>query len=180
MTEINDKGLITRQLMTYGAIIGIITTVYSLILFSSGINEFTPSPDAPFIAGLRPIIVGLGIYYSVRHLATKILKIRLKFGKFLLYGILIGLFFSIIDASYYVIFLKYISPSTLDKILETSSELYKSWNIPYDAEMAKNIMSKPFVLFMVQLFGSTFQATVYSLIFAVLYTFTSKLTQKKD
>lgn len=179
MTENIDKGFIVRQLMTYGAIIGVITIIYSLILFATGTNEFIGENDS-FTANLRVIIVGLGIFYSIRHYSDKILKERIKFWKFILYGTAIGFFFSIIDSAYFVVFANYIAPETIDKMMELAKPQYIQLGFSdTDLEMVTNVLKKPFTLFFTFLVQNTLLSAVYSILFAILYTFMNSILPKK-
>lgn len=180
MSENIDKGLITRQLMTYGAIIGVITIVYSLILYASGTNEFLSNENESFFATLRPIIVGLGIFYSVRHLGEKVLKQKISFGRFIFFGTAVGVFYAIINSAYMVVFLKYVSPSTLTSMLEATKEVYATWNLPIDSNLISEMIQKPIMIFMSQLFGDIMISAFYSLIFAILYTVMNNILHKKN
>ena len=132
MNDNTDKGLIIRQLMTYGSIIATITIVYSLILYSTGNNEFIPKEDSDFLTNLRILIIGLGIFYSVKHLADKILQKKLTFGQFLSYGVLTGVFFGILDSAYFLIFTQYIAPSTLNNFFALITPQYNELGIPQE------------------------------------------------
>ena len=181
MTNEIDKGTKIRQFMTYGAIIGTITIVYSLILYSTGINEFIVSEKESFISNLRVIIVGLGIFYSVRHFSEKILQSKISFFKFIFYGTTVGFFFSIIDASYFVIFTKYIAPSTIDLLYQGAETQYLAFGISNsDVDTALTLMKKPFSLFLIYLFSNTALTAVYSILFAILYSFMNLILPKKQ
>lgn len=163
-----ERSLITRQLMTYGAIIAVLVVANSYILFLNGVNEYT-NVQPTFFQNLRVFILGTGIFFSIKHLSEKILKIKVSFGKFLLYGLLIGLFFGIIDSFYFVIFAKYIDPSTLDSLIEITKEQYAKFQIPLnDLDLMAQMMNKPIVLFFTNIFSDIVLSFVYTLFFAAL------------
>jgi len=180
MQENNDKGLIIRQLMTYGAILGSIMVVYSIIIHLTGRNGLIPDENTPMWANLRVVIVGLGIYYSVRHLADKILKQRLSFLKFVFFGICVGFFYSIIESCYFVIYINYISPQTKELMIQIAQKQLIEMNISnYDEEYIRQIMNRPIAVFFGYLFSGTFGATLYSLIFGLLYTLMGNFASPK-
>ncbi len=178
MNDNIDKNLIIRQLMTYGTIVGTLLIGYALLMYVSGINIFLAKEDSTFLESLRPLIYGLGIFYSVRHLSIKVLQKDFSFKQFLGYGILVGVFSSILTATYFTIFLLYISPETLSTILKTTTEMYADLNVAFDADMMLNFMQQPILLFFTQLLGDILFAVFYSFIFALLYSFTKKLIKR--
>ena len=163
-----ERSLIIKQLMTYGAIISVLVIANSYILFLNGVNEYT-NTQPTFFQNLRVFILGTGIFFSIKHFSEKILKERVSFGKFLLYGILIGLFFGIIDSFYFVIFVKFIEPSTLDSLIEITKEQYTKFQISgYDLDLMSQMMNKPIVLFFTNIFSDIMLSFVYTLFFAIL------------
>lgn len=166
--EENDKLFTIRQLMVYGAFVGVVLILNAFLLQNMGINILF-NTDERFITNLQPLIIGLGIYFSLKHFSYKILKERLKFGKFLLYGILIGIFFSFIYSFYLVIFIKYISPESINVLEEMMIKQNEtSFNFPEDAlEQAIKIITQPVFLFFAFFFSTTFWAGVFSLMFGV-------------
>ena len=176
-----DRGTKIRQFMTYGAIIGTLTVIYSLILYATGTNEFIVNEKESFFANLRVVIVGLGIFYSVRHFSEKIINNKLSFIKFVLYGTTIGFFFSVIDASYFVVFTRYIAPSTVELLYQGAEAQYAAIGLSNtDFETALTIMKKPFSLFIVYLISNTALTAVYSIMFAILYSLMNLILPKKQ
>ncbi len=180
MNDNIDKNLVLRQLMTYGAIVGTLLIVYAILMYVSGVNIFVANEDSSFLESLRPLIYGLGIFYSVRHLSLKVLNKDFSFKQFFVYGSLVGVFSSILTATYFTVFLLYISPGTLSIILEATTEMYAGLDVAFDADTMMNFMQQPILLFFIQLFGDILFAVFYSFIFAILYSFTKKLTKRND
>lgn len=173
------KGLITRQLMTYGAIISVLVILNSYILHINGINEFT-NREPSFMQNLRVLILGMGIFFSVKHISEKVLKITISFGQYLLFGTLIGLFFGVIDSFYFVVFIKYIEPNTLEAIIEFTSNQYAMFD--FSAEemtLMTDMMSKPVVLFFTNLFSDILISFIYTLFFAILHVAINSLKKRQ-
>lgn len=166
--EENDKLFTLRQLMLYGAIIGVLLIFNAIMLSKMGINILFNTEER-FITNLQPLIIGFGIYFSLRHFSYKIIKERLKFGKFLGFGIIIGAFFSLIYSFYLVVFVTKISPDTLQVFEQIMLDQNQTiFNLPEEAiDQAIKLMTNPIFLFITFLFSTTFWAAVFSLMFAV-------------
>ncbi len=155
--------------MTYAAIIATLVILNSYILHLKGINEFT-NRNPNFWQNLRVIILGTGIFISIMNLMNKVLHKRISFGQYLLYGTLIGLFYGIIDAFYFVIFAKYIDPTTISTMIEISKEQYAQLGFPSDmANMVVGVLNKPIVLFFSDWFSDILISFFYTLFFAIFY-----------
>ncbi len=180
MNDNSEKGYITRQLMTYGAIIGILTTAYSLILFATGTNEFIPKQNESLLGNLRQFIIILGLIYSLKHLSDKVIKAKLTFSKYLLYGTGIGFFYSIIDSAYFVIFLNFLAPETLNFYIDSVNEIFKNSVLTADEiSLIIQKLQKPFTLFISYLFSNTILIAVFSVFIAFINSLTSAILPKK-
>lgn len=166
--EENDKLFTLKQLMLYGAIIGVLLILNAVMLSRMGINILFNTEES-FITNLQPLIIGLGIYFSLKHFSYKIINERLKFGKFLGFGIIIGAFSSFIYSFYLVIFVTYISPDTIQIFKEMMLDQNQTiFNFPEEAiDQAIQMMTRPIFLFITFLFSTTFWAAVFSLMFAI-------------
>ncbi|MBN2663487.1 MAG: DUF4199 domain-containing protein [Bacteroidales bacterium] len=165
--EENEKLFTLKQLMLYGAIIGVLLILNALMLSRMGINILL-NTEEKFITNLQPLIIGLGIYFSLKHYSYKIINERLKFGKFLGFGIIIGAFSSIIYSFYLVMFVTYISPDTLVIFKEMMIEQQTVFNFPEEAlEQAVQMMTHPIFLFITFVLSTTFWSGVFSLMFAI-------------
>lgn len=163
-----DKKLILRQLMTYGTIIGVLLITNAIILHSFGINDFI-NTDQRFITNLKNIIMGLGIYFALRHLSLKIIKDKINFGKYILWGIIIAIFFAILYSIFFVIYTKSIAPQTIQILQKNIIEIYKQMNIQSQyIEIGLKMFKNPIFLFLSNLISTTLIATTYTLIFAIL------------
>jgi len=173
------KELITRQLMTYGAVIAVLVILNSYVLHMTGVNEFT-NKEPSFFQNLRALILGMGIFFSVKHISEKVLNITISFGQYLLFGTMIGLFFGIIDSFYFVVFVKYIDPSTLTEIIEFTSEQYSMFDFSADEmSLMTNMMSKPFVLFFTNIFSDILISFIYTLFFAIIHIAINSLKKRQ-
>ncbi len=167
--EKEEKSLIIRQITTYGTIIGALIIVNSIILFLQGINEFT-NTNPSFFQNLRILIAGGGIFFSMRHLTDKILERRISFGQYLLFGLGIGLAFGIIDAFYFVIFVKYLDPSTIENMLKITAEQYTQLGFTEDQiSVIETTMQQPVALFFSYLFADLLNAFIYAFFFGLFY-----------
>ncbi len=165
--EKTDKAFVFRQLMTYGTIVGVLLVINSLFLSFAGINEFT-NTEGSFLTNLKPLIIGLGIYFSLKHYSSKILGEQLKFGKFVLYGVVIGVFFSVIYSVYFVIFVKYIDTTTISALKDLIIKQYESMELPQNQiSIAIDLMTKPIFLFFSYFISNIFMAAIFSVMFAV-------------
>jgi len=178
--EENDKLFTFRQLMVYGAIIGVLLILNAFLLSSMGINILF-NTEEKFISNLQPFIIGLGIYFALKHYSYKIMGEHLKFGKFLLYGIIIGSLFSFIYAFYLVIFVKYISPESIiifeQMMIEQNETIF---NFPEEAiNQAINMITQPVFLFFTFFVSTVFWAGVFSLMFALFNLILPKPKIKK-
>ncbi len=173
-----EKILITRQLMTYGAIISVLVIANSYILYLNGVNEYTNTQPS-FFQNLRVFILGMGIFFAIKHLTEKILIRKISFGQYLLFGSLIGVFYGIIDSFYFVIFAKYIEPGTLQSLINISKEQYKMLQLPTNQlDMMVQMINKPIVLFFTNIFSDILITFFYTLFFAILYVIMNNIKKR--
>ena len=164
-----EKNLIIRQITTYGTIIGFLLVLNSIFLYLQGINEFT-NMQPSFLQNLRMFIIGGGIFFSIKHLTDKILQQRISFLQYLLFGVAVGLSFGIIDAFYFVIFVKYIDTSTIDTMLKFVIEQYSQLGVSSDTlALLQTSMHQPITQFFSFLFSDIIQTFIYSFFFGLFY-----------
>lgn len=171
MTQELDKQLIFRQLVTYSTIIAALVIANSLLIFFMGGNEFSTKQPDNSIPNLRILFIGLGIYFSMRHLSDKIIKIKLTFSKYIFYVFLIAIFFAIADSLYFSIYFKFLSPETITIMKDMMLEQYKQFNFSTDMKNeVVNLLTNPVFLFISQFLADLFTFFVYSLFFGLFYT----------
>ncbi len=163
-----DKTLILRQLMSYGAIVGMVLIGNALMLNFMGINIIL-NQDATFLTNLQPLIIGFGVYFSMKHFSAKVVMQPLKFGKYSLYGLLTSLFFGLIYGLYLVVFIKYISPGTLSSLTQMITDQYKQVNVPQEiVNQVIPMVSQPIFLFFMFFTSVVFWGFIFTLMFAFL------------
>ncbi len=166
MTD-NNKGLILRQLMTYGTIIGVLTILTSLISNFLGGDSFSETNNGA--SSFMVFIMGFGIYFSLRHFSRKIINSNLSFGKYLAYGTIIGVFFSILYSAYLVVYIKFLNPETLTFFKDVLKEQYSGMGLPEaQSEFAINMASQPMFLFFSFFISYTFWTAFITLMFDII------------
>lgn len=129
--EDNKSGLL-KHAMTYGAIIGLILVVYSVVLYISGLT---------FNKGLGFIqyaVLIAGLYIGTKAFRDKALGGFITYGQALGLGVMISLFVGIITIFFQYILMRFIDPGLVDKYMVVMEEQFeKSRFIPEDQiEMA--------------------------------------------
>lgn len=170
--EKQDKSLIFNYLLKYASIIAILVIANSYILYLNGINEYT-NTNPKFIYNLKVIIIGTGIYLGLNNLSYRVLKVKFSFGKYILYGFIMGLLYAVLTSFYFVVYVKKWAPETIDyytSIYDTM-QIPKSMNIDpgYIKELAKQMLQSPVILFFSNFFGEVISFVLYSLLFAIFY-----------
>jgi hypothetical protein len=149
-----------KYAMTYGAIIGLILVVYSVLLYLTGMT-FNRS------MGLIQYVVLIGgIYLGTKAYRDKALSGYIKYGKALLFGLIISIFVGIITIFFNFIMLRYIDPGLIDKYMAIMEEQFQNSRfIPADQmdemlersrESMTAIWSLPVGVFVFSLFGFVF------------------------
>lgn len=113
---------IFQPAMTYGLILGLGIILYSIALYA--LNVFTPGWSVQAIQWI--IIFGL-IYYGQLKYRNDYKGGILSYGQSLGFGVLIGLFASIIYSLFFVILVKFIDPQYIEKMLQAMEQkMYES------------------------------------------------------
>lgn len=105
----NDKSVILRNAMNFGAITGFASAIYTFILYSGNLM---------FSQGLNIIsyiIIIAGIYIGTKHLRDKYEEGLITYSRALFSGILICFFASIIMAFFNFFLYTYIDPDLMEK-----------------------------------------------------------------
>ena len=99
-----------KYAMTYGAIIGLILVVYSVLLYLTGLT-FNKS-----LGFIQYVVLFAGIYLGTKAYRDKALGGYIKYGKALVFGLIISVFVGIITVFFNFIMMRYIDPGLIDKI----------------------------------------------------------------
>jgi hypothetical protein len=146
--------------MTYGAIIGLILVVYSVLLYLTGLT-FNRS-----LGLIQYIVLIAGIYLGTKAYRDKELGGYIKYGRALVFGLIISVFVGIITLFFNFIMLRYIDPGLIDKYMTIMEEQFQNSRfIPPDQidemleksrESMTAIWSLPVGVFVFSLFGFVF------------------------
>jgi hypothetical protein len=110
----------TKYAMTYGAIIGLILVVYSVLLYLTDIY-FNKA-----MGFIQYVIIFAGIYLGTKAYRDKALGGFIKYGRALVFGLIISVFVGIIIVFFNFIMLKYIDPGLIDKNLAIIEESFQN------------------------------------------------------
>jgi hypothetical protein len=115
------KSSLLQLTMTYGAILGIISVIFSLILYIAGYMPY--NFKRIILVGL--ISLALMIVFVVagtKAYRDKVLGGTISYGQALLAGLLIVVFSTVIGSFYTLIFNLYIDPEYLNKVMDASKD----------------------------------------------------------
>jgi len=105
-----------KYAMTYGAIIGLVLVVYSVLLY---LTDFYFNKTMGFI---QYIIIFIGIYLGTKTYRDKALGGYIKYGRALVFGMIISVFVGIIIVFFNFIMMRYIDPGLIDKNMAVIEE----------------------------------------------------------
>jgi hypothetical protein len=112
--------------MTYGAILGIVSIIFSIILYITGYMPYN------FKRMALTSVIGIGIMIAFivvgsRTYRDKVLDGTISYGKALVLGMMIVVFATILSGFYSLIFNLFIDPEYSDKVFEAT----KNWMYDY-------------------------------------------------
>jgi len=110
----------SKYAMTYGAIIGLVLVVYSVLLYLTGL---TFNKASGFI---QYVILFVGLYLGTKSYRDKVLGGYIKFSKALVFGLIISVFVGIITVFFNFIMLRYIDPGLIDKYMAIMEETFQN------------------------------------------------------
>lgn len=116
----DHKSSLTKQAMTYGAIIGIALVVYSVLLYITGM---TFSKGLGFI---QYVILFAGIYLGAKSYRDNVLGGAITYGKALWLGVVISVFVGIITVFFNFVMMRYIDPGLIDKYMVIMEEQFEN------------------------------------------------------
>ncbi len=150
----------SKYAMTYGAIVGLILVVYSVLLYLAGLT-FNRK-----LGIIQYIILFVGIYMGTKAYRDKALGGYIKYGKALLFGTIIAVFVGIITVFFNFIMLRYIDPGLIDKYMAVMEESFQNSRLiaadqmdemlERSRESMTAVWSLPIQVFVFSLFGFVF------------------------
>lgn len=115
-----NKPAMMKHAMTYGAIIGLVLVVYSVILYITGL---TFNRGLGFI---QYVVLFVGIYMGTKSFRDNPQGGFITYGRALGIGVLISLFVGIISVFFQFILLKFIDPGLVEKSLIIMEEQFEN------------------------------------------------------
>lgn len=109
-----------KYAMTYGAIIGLILVVYSVLLYLTGLT-FNKKMGI-----IQYIVLFAGIYLGTKAYRDKALGGFINYGRALVFGLIISVFVGIITVFFNFIMLRYIDPGLIDKYMAVMEETFQN------------------------------------------------------
>ncbi len=152
---------IWKNAMNWGIILGIVLSIYSLIIYFLGatLENWAAYPSYLIMIG--------GIVYATIQYRDNMLDGSITYGKALGFGTLVMLFAGIILAVYSYILYEFIDTDLVTRILEKAEEEMVNKGLPDDQiEMAIQMQSKfmkPWLISLMSIFGSVFAGFIISL-----------------
>ncbi|MCF6241756.1 MAG: DUF4199 domain-containing protein [Bacteroidales bacterium] len=152
---------IWKNALNWGVILGIVLSIYSLIIYFLGatLEKWAAYPSY--------IIMIAGIIYATIQYRDNMLNGSITYGKALGFGTLVMLFAGIILAIYSYVLYTLIDPDLITRILEKAEEEMVNKGLPDEQiEMALEMQSKfmkPWIMSVMSIFGSVFAGFIISL-----------------
>lgn len=157
----NEKNILLKTSMNYGAIVGLVMVIASFVFYSIGILF---SSSFQFLNYF--IIIG-GVYYSCRKYRDEILEGTISYGKALIYGTLV-IFFSSIIYGFYTYLLYQLDPEMISNYLNIIKQALQERNMgqeQYDTMINfYSMIISPLFLAFSEILGKTIQGFLFSLI----------------
>jgi hypothetical protein len=129
--EDNKSGMM-KHVMTYGAILGLILVVYSVLLYITGLTFNKVLGYAQYV------VLFAGLYLGTKSYRDKSMGGFITYGQALGLGVLISLFVGIIAVFFSYVMMRFIDPGLVDKYMVIMEEQFENSRfIPDDqVEMA--------------------------------------------
>lgn len=158
----NEKPSKLKSALNFGAVVGLILMVISLVTYVFGMYENKALGYLSYA-----VLIG-GIVIGIRKYRDEVNDGFISYGSALGYGVLIALFASIIASFANFIYLSYIDSSFIEFSLEQAEiQMIEQGNTDEQVEMAMGFtrsMLSPFGIFLFGIFGLTFFGLIVSLI----------------
>ncbi len=154
--------MIWNNSMNYGAILGGILVIFSLI------GYMFHTQNATIIQILNYLALGLLLYYGTKVLRDKYQDGYITYGRALASGFLISVFAGIIVSFFVLIYLKWLDPQTMETIKMQSQKIMLEKGYPQEQiDMSLKYIS-PNIFAIGTIFSFAFWGFVLSLIAAFL------------
>lgn len=159
-----QKSIFWKSAMIYGLYLGILVTLYSVILYVTGQTQNKTLSYLPIV------IYAVGIVLAQINHRNHELNGIINYGQAFAFGVAVMLFSGIISALYSLIILK-IDPSLIDQIKIAQEDAYLKNGMSEDQiekmmEMSSKMMT-PGIIAIMGLFGSVFIGTIVSLVTSI-------------
>jgi hypothetical protein len=156
---------VLKPAMNSGAITGIILIIYSLVLY------FVGAATSKFAGNFNILFLAVFIFIFTKMYRDKELNGVISYGQSLGYGVLVGLFASIILAFFLFIELKVIDPSLMDKMMDMAREQYMQKGLSEDqiekTEAMTKWMMNPAFMSLMSVLAYTFFSFLISLLTSI-------------
>jgi hypothetical protein len=157
-----EKKSMLKPAMNSGAITGIILIIYSLVLYFAG------AATSKFAGYFNILFLAVFIFIFTKIYRDKELNGIISYGQSLGYGVLLGLFASVILSFFLFIELKIIDPSLMDKMMDLAREQYTQKGLTEDQIKQVETMTKwmmtPAFMSLMSVLSYTFFSFVISLL----------------
>ena len=153
--------------LTWGIIVGLISIVYSVILYMLD-KVFNQA-----LGYLAFIIIIAGMAIAVKNYRDTVLDGQIAFGKAFGFGVLLALFSSILGAIYNYLLYTVIDPDLQQKMLEVVAERMLEQGVPegqidQGLEISKKFMN-PVITSLSAVFIGTLIGTIIALVIAAIF-----------
>ena len=163
----NKNTSVFMNALTWGIIIGLVSIVYSVILYMVD-QVFNQT-----LGYLGLIILIAGMVIAVRSYRENVLGGEISFGKALGFGVLIAVFSGILGAIYSYLLYTVIDPDLQGKLLDITAERLLERGVPegqldQTLEISKRLMS-PVILSISSILNSALMGTIIALVVAAIF-----------
>jgi len=160
-----QKSTFWKSAMVYGLYLALVLTLFSVILYVSGLILNTKVGYVSIVLTIAGIVIAQ-INYRNRELNGVI-----SYGQAVGFGVAIMLFAGIVTALYTIVLYTFIDPSLIDQMKAVQEEAMLGKGMSEDQiEAAMSMTSKmmtPAWMSIVGLFGSVFSGTIVSLLTSI-------------
>jgi hypothetical protein len=161
-----SKNAFTKNAMNFGAICGLTLIVVFFVLQTLGLAR---SGVEQLLSYLTTILF---IFLGTKKFRDELNDGMISYGKAVWSGVLISFFSAVLLGFFMYIFLQYIDPAMIDKILEQSEQqMLESGNSDEQIEVAMEYVKKfstPSVISLMSILLNTFLGLIFSLVIAAI------------
>jgi len=161
----SNRPSIIRPAMTYGLIIALIIIILAVLVWVLGLE------GAAWMQWINWVAYFGALYFCLKNWRDHYLGGYIRYGQALSAGILFMFFASVIYAFYNVIYLKWIDPSAVERMLDIMEEAYYKRGLPEEQVAAAMEfgakLRTPGMQFFSVIIGTTFIGVIISLIVSI-------------